>query len=105
MHHDVSSGEALIIAVILLCVSIWTGTWFAERLSKKIEPIPEPTDEQENWFICIGNADFARKIEAGAELCWRMSRKIGLSDKEQKAYQLAAGQIEAAVSLIKKAGQ
>lgn len=104
MHNEVSSGEALIIAVIMLCLAVWTATWFAERAARKIEPIPDPDHEQDNWFICNGNAELARKIEAGAELCWRMSRKVNLGDKEQKAYQLAAGQIEAAVSLIKKAG-
>ena len=103
MQDGVSGGEALIIAVILLCIAIWSGTWFAEKMARSVEPIPEPSEQEDNWFIVADASEASRKIQAGADLCWRQARNGDNGERLCQAYQQAAGHIEAAVSLIRRA--
>ena len=102
--ETVSNGESLILAVLLMGISILVGVRLADHVSRTIENVPEPDEPKEDWFLIADATEAARKIQAGADLCWRQARNGDNGERLCQAYQVAAGHIEAAVSLIKKAG-
>jgi hypothetical protein len=95
--------NTIVLLTLCLCFVMWLASHLYLKFVSQIRPIPEPDEQEENWFFIANPAEAARKIQAGADLCWRQARNGDNGERLCQAYQQAAGQIEAAVSLIKKA--
>ena len=95
--------NTIVLLTICFCFVMWLASHLYLKFVSQIQPVPEPDENDENWFLVVDASDAARKVQAGADLCWRQARNGDNGERLCQAYQQAAGHIEAAVSLIRRA--